>query len=222
MTYAAATSRSHRASHHSNVSSPTNSKATHKTHRELYLETEVTNLRNEFAQFKATQAGGTVSSKSSNKSNREIELETQVMHLTQMVHQQNQTINQQSVMISDLKNSMQAFITHFQHSANLPTTSFPQDGKRKDSPAQTPHISKRPSHGTNNAGKDTEMAAPPDPLLEPQAANQSFESANMSVIETQYYDDESVQGSLALDAQSMSQQGVPHATRSKSDMKKQC
>ena len=61
MSYIAATSQStHRASCHSNVSSPTNSKATHETHRELLLETKVINLRNMFAQFKATQTKSTI------------------------------------------------------------------------------------------------------------------------------------------------------------------
>ena len=225
MSYAAAT-RSHRPSHYSNVSSPTNSKATHKTHRELYLETEVTNLRNEFAQFRASQTttpqpGGTVSSKSSNKSIRELELENQVQQLTQMVNQQNQTLHHQAATIHDLKTTMQAFIAQFQLSGfSHPNLSV--DRKRKDIPAQEPHISRRPSHGTNNAGGDTDMATPPDPGSEVPGVNTSFESANMSFIDTPNYDDESHQGSQTLDAPPRSHLGMSHIARSKSDMKKQC
>ena len=52
--FAASSQNNYHASYHLNVSSPTKFKATHKTHSELLLETEVTNLCKEFAQFKAT------------------------------------------------------------------------------------------------------------------------------------------------------------------------
>ena len=221
MSYAADASRStHRTSYYSNVSSPTNSKATHKTHREILLETEVTNLRNEFAQFKATQAEGTVSSKSS-KSNREVELEAQVHQLTSMVHQQNQTLTQQAAMITDLQTSMQAFMSQFHTGVSSPTTSTPQLGKQKDGPTSSP--TRRSSHGINNAGEDTEMSIPPDPHAAHHDVNPSFDSAHMSNnVDTSYYDEESLQETLVPDASVTGTKGSAHVTWSKSDMKKQC
>ena len=223
MSYIAAASRSTlRASYHSNVSSPTNSKATHKTHWEMLLETEVTNLRNEFAQFKATQAEGTVSSRSSGKSTREQELETQVQHLTAMVNQQTQTLTHQAAMITDLKMSLHTLLSQFQPKGSHLTGSTPPLRKRKDIPAVQTHIDSRPSKGTNNAGEDTDMSAPPDPHSANHDVNTSFDSVHMSDnIDTSFYDEESLQESHAPHTYT-SPTGPAHATQSKSDMKKEC
>ena len=164
-----------------------------------------------------------MSSKSSNKSNREIELETQVQQLTQMVHQQNQTLTQQATTINNLKNSMQAFISHFQYfDQQHSTKTTPHERKRKDGPAQSVHSLRRPSHGINNTGEDTEMATPPDPQLEPHDINVSFDSAQMSFFDSPCDDEELQHCNATLNTKALGKNGISHATRSKSDMKKQC
>ena len=117
---------------------------------------------------------------------------------------------------------MQAFIAHFQTSGSPHNQNIPVDWKQKDGPIQATPITQQPSHGTNNAGQDADMAAPPDPLLEVPEVTTSIESANMSFIDTPAFDDESLQGSTALDAPIRGHPGMSHVAWSKSDMKKQC
>ena len=181
MSYIAAASRSSRVpSTHSNVSSPTNSKATHKTNRELLLETEVTNPRKEFADFKATQENMTVLSKSSGKSLKEVELEAQVSNLTTMIKQQHQTLQQQAAMISGLQQSMHMLMRHITNSGKNPPYLPPgADRKRQGEHLSPKHPTRRPTHGTNNAGEDSEMAIPPDPNAAP-GVNESFDSVTMA------------------------------------------
>ena len=73
------------------------------------LETEVTNLRKEFADFKASKESTTVSSKSTGKSNREVELKAQALNLSTLIQQQSQTLQHQAAMIHDLQNTRRTF-----------------------------------------------------------------------------------------------------------------
>ena len=147
------------------------------------------------------------------------------MQLTTMVHQQNQTLNQQAVMITYLKTSMQEFLSHFQ-SHNTVYHNVPmQTRKQKDGPIHSSHPIRHPTQGTNNAGEASNMALPPDPNPLPvhHDINTSFESAQMSdIVDASYYNEELLQENSPPHAYSIRPQGIPHATQSKSDMKKEC
>ena len=73
------------------------------------------------------------------------------------------------------------------------------------------HATWRASSSINNAGEDTDMATPPDPILGQQDVNTSFESAHMLDIGCAY-DEESLLDTPAPKSHSQGQQGISHVT----------
>ena len=135
-----------------------------------------------------------------------------------MVQQQSQTLHHQATMIQDLQHTMQAFMMQFSSTGKVTLPPIPQDQKRKDIPKSPPPSARRPTHGINNAGEDTNMTTPPDPHLDSHDVNISFESAQM--LDADQQDDKEL--THDLEAQETLRHINTHDTRSKSAMKKQC